>query len=71
LPKGGIPLFDKEGIGEISAEHVWSILDFLVNYLLQLYPESYHKTIPAIKVRTIWPPQAGLEQSLIINDVVR
>jgi hypothetical protein len=30
LPKGGIPLFDKEGRGEISEEDVWSILGPLV-----------------------------------------
>jgi hypothetical protein len=30
LPKGGIPLFGKEGPGEISEEYVWSIMDSLV-----------------------------------------
>jgi len=31
LPKGGIPLFGKEGVGEISEEYVWSIMDSLVS----------------------------------------
>jgi hypothetical protein len=31
LPKGGIPLFEKEGLGEILEKHVQSIMDSLVN----------------------------------------
>jgi hypothetical protein len=29
-PKGGIPLFEKEGLGEILKAYVWSIMDSLV-----------------------------------------
>jgi hypothetical protein len=29
--KGGIPLFGKEGLGEILGGHVWFIMDSLVN----------------------------------------
>jgi hypothetical protein len=43
LPKGGIPLFGKEGLGEILEEYVWSIMDFLVSSKSQrkrLMPEE-------------------------------
>jgi hypothetical protein len=31
LQKGGIPLFGKEGLGEILEEYVWSIMDSLIS----------------------------------------
>jgi hypothetical protein len=31
LQKGGIPLFEKEGLGEILGSYVWLILDSLGN----------------------------------------
>ena len=31
LQKGGIPLFEKEGLGEIWEGYVWSIMDSLVS----------------------------------------
>jgi hypothetical protein len=31
LQKGGIPLFGKEGLGEILKEYVWPIMDSLVS----------------------------------------
>jgi hypothetical protein len=30
FPKGGIPLFGKEGLGEILGEHIRSVMDSLV-----------------------------------------
>jgi hypothetical protein len=33
LPKGGIPLFEKEGLGEILKGYIWSIMDSLVIFI--------------------------------------
>ncbi len=37
LQRAGIPLFGKEGLGEILEEHVFSIVDSLVNQNTQPY----------------------------------
>jgi hypothetical protein len=48
LPKGGIPLFGKEGVGEILEEYVKSIMDLLIQtqYIKRHCEEPSDEAIP-------------------------